>query len=76
MKNKKQKGHPFVGSCQAQKTSLARKEDFFRVINFDDNRDLRVRVFVTDKEGYAYRVISPSLAHPLVFKATNSIYYK
>ena len=48
---------------------------FFYVIIFDDNRDFRLRAFVADGEGNAFRVASPSLAHPLVFKAVNSIYY-
>ncbi len=37
-------GHPLVGSCQAQKSSLAQeKRIFFRVIIKNDNRDFRLK---------------------------------
>jgi hypothetical protein len=42
-KRGQKRGHPLVGPCQAQKTSLARKRRIlFRVIIFNDNRDFRL----------------------------------
>ncbi|MEE8597053.1 MAG: hypothetical protein V3T09_04515, partial [bacterium] len=55
LRHKAKKGHPLVGPCQAQKTSLARKKRiFFRVIIFNDNRDFRLRAFVAIEEDYEY----------------------
>jgi hypothetical protein len=48
-----ERGHPLVGSCQAKKTSLSQNNKYFCVINFDDNRDFRLRAFMTVEEGYA-----------------------
>ena len=56
----------------------AKKMKFFRVINFDDNRDFKLRVFITDVDVHAFRVASPSFTHPLVNKSDklNLLYIK